>query len=89
MDREPLGTPMNGPHDGSTVDASGHHGQQCPFVNLVTPELVLQIEDAIEVARHAGRAELSDRLGAWLVRITRVVATVREGGDCGSELWLG
>lgn len=70
-------------------DSSAHHGQQCPFVRLMTPEIVAQIEDAIAIARDAGRDDLSNRLDAWLVRVMRVTATISGGGECGSELYLG
>jgi hypothetical protein len=39
--------------------------------------------------RDAGRHDLSDRLEAWLGRITRVTATISENGECGPELYLG
>lgn len=69
--------------------AGNHHGQQCPFVRLMTPEIVSQIEEVIAIARDAGHRDLSNRLDAWLVRITRVTATISEGRECGPELYIG
>jgi len=92
MDQEPRHVPETGPDEGPPLRRGGHDDHACPFVQLVTPEVVAQIEDAIAVARNAGCPELSDRLDAWLVRVTRVVETVRVSGecdDCGSEIWLG
>ena len=71
------------------TDLGGHNGQQCPFVRLLTPDIIAQLEDAIAFVRDAGRHDLSDRLDAWLVRVTRVSATVAETGECGPELYLG
>ena len=81
---------MRPPNPEQAWPGSGeHHGQQCPFVRLLTPEIVSQIEDAIALARDAGRHDISDHLDAWLVRITRVTATISEGGQCGPELYIG
>ncbi len=70
-------------------EEGGHHGQQCPFVRLMTPEVVSQIEAAIAIAREAGRQDLSGPLDAWLVRITRVSAAIGAEGQCGPELYIG
>jgi hypothetical protein len=86
MNADPLRPPN--PEQART-DLSGHNGQQCPFVRLLTPEIVSQLEDAIALVRDTGRHDLSDRLDAWLVRVTRVSATIAETGECRPELYLG
>jgi len=74
---------------GPPPEPGGHRGEQCPFVRLMTPEIVSQLEQAITLAREAGRRDVSAPLEAWLVRITRVTATISEGGQCGPELYIG
>ncbi len=70
-------------------EPSEHHGEKCPFVRLMTPEVVAQIEAAIALVREAGRHDISGPLDAWLVRITRVSAAISEEGQCGPELYIG
>lgn len=66
-----------------------HHGKVCPFVQLLTPETVSQIEAVIAFAREKGRSDLSGPLDAWLVRLMRVTASVSQGDECGPELYIG
>jgi len=82
--------PMHPPDpEQARPEEGGQHGPQCPFVRLMTPEVVAQIEAAIALVREAGRHDISGPLDAWLVRITRVSAAISEEGQCGPELYIG
>jgi hypothetical protein len=86
MDQGPI-SPQNS--EQTLPKSAGHHGEQCPFVQLMTPEIMSHIEAAIALAREAGRHDLSAPLDAWLVRVMRVTATISEEGECGPELYIG
>lgn len=86
MDNDPMHPPSP---EQARPESGGHHGQQCPFVRLLTPEVISQIEATIALAREAGRHDLSGPLDALLVRLTRVTASISEGAECGPELYIG